>query len=55
MARKLSIEEVMSLLEGPEQEEDVDDPLEVVTAGSDDEFDAVDLEFSGEHQHELRK
>ncbi len=43
MSRKLFLEDVIALLERPDQEEDIDDPMEVVTPGSDDDFDAEDL------------
>lgn len=38
MSRNLSLEEVMAMLEGGESGDD--DPMEVVTAGSDDDMDA---------------
>lgn len=48
MARKLSVEEVMALLEGTDREEDFD-PMEVVTPGSDEEMDAQYLEECDEN------
>ena len=41
-SRRLSLNEVMALLEGS-QEGDVDDRMEVVTQGSDDDLDAHEL------------
>ncbi len=47
MSRKLSLEDVIALLERPHQEEDIDDPMEVVTQGSDNDLDAEDLGEGG--------
>lgn len=41
-SRKLSLDEIMALLDRQEEGEN-DDPMEVITPGSDDDFDAEDL------------
>ena len=49
-SRKLSLEEVMALLGGEEEdsvEEDVDDSQEVIMEGSDEEFDLLDESENG--------
>ena len=49
-SRKLSLEEVMALLGGEEEdsvEEDVDDSQEVIMEGSDEEFDVLDESENG--------
>ena len=43
-ARKLSLDDLLVLLDAPDEEVDGDDPDEVVMAGSDEEFDAEELE-----------
>ena len=42
MARRFSRDEVLAMLEEPDGEDDFN-PREVVTAGSDEELEAVDL------------
>lgn len=44
---RLSLEDVLALLEAPEQGEDLD-PMEVVTPGSDEEMNAEYLDEYGE-------
>ena len=44
-ARKLSLDDLLVLLDAPDEEVDGDDPDEVVMAGSDEEFDAEELEI----------
>ena len=55
MARKFSKDEVLAMLEEQDGEDDFDS-REVVTAGSDDELDALDLpvDIDNEFQYDYR-
>jgi hypothetical protein len=54
-SRTLSLEEVSAMLDRSNQEDHTDDPMEVITAGSDDELGALDIgegEFEDDDPYE---